>query len=283
MKSLLTVIVLTGTIFFAELIAGLLSGSLALLSDAMHMLSDSTGLIIALLAMLIGRREATSHATFGFRRVEVLAAAINAATVSIISVWIVIEALSRLGGTEEIDTFMMITVAIIGFIANGISALILVKRQNDSLNMRGAYLHVLSDMLGSVAVIIAGFIIYFTGWIAADTIASLVIAALVLPRSLKLLFTSVGVLLERAPGSVDTKAIEKALAELPEVHAVHDLHIWTTDGATLLATAHLVVDANRVGDCTILDRAQAKLEKWNITHSTIQLERPGHDAHEQVC
>lgn len=283
MKALLGVLALTATIFAAELIAGLLSGSLALLSDAMHMLSDSTGLIIALAAMLVGKAEATARSSFGFRRVEVLAAGINALTVSVISIWIVVEAFLRLGNDEEINTTMMIVVAVIGLLANGISAVILVRRQHESLNMRGAYLHVLSDLLGSVAVIIAGVVIHFTGWVAADTIASLAIAMLVLPRAIKLLATAVSVLLEQAPSSVNPRAVQRALLALPEVHTVHDLHIWTTDGSSLLATAHLVVDEERVGDCVVLDHAQAVLAGHGIYHSTIQLERPGHNNHEQIC
>lgn len=282
LRALVTVIVLTSVIFFAELIGGLISGSMALLADAMHMLSDSTGLIIALIAMLIGRRAASASATFGYRRVEVFAAMINATVVSAISVWIVVQAFLRLGGGAEIDTDLMLIVAVIGFAANAISALILMRHQHGSMNMRGAFLHVLSDMLASVAVIIAGLIIRFTGWLPADTIASLLIAAIILPRSLRLLRDAVEVLLERVPRGVDIAEIESALRQMGCVHDVHDLHVWSLDGNNLLATVHLVVDEKsmRGEGCAVLDEADAVLGNYGIGHSTIQLETPGHYAHE---
>ncbi|AGF72302.1 cation diffusion facilitator family transporter [Corynebacterium halotolerans] len=288
-KALVGVLALTGTIFFAELIAGVVSGSLALLSDAMHMLSDSTGLLIALVAMLLGRRAATHRATYGHRRVEVLAAMVNATAVTAISIWIVISAIGRLGGHHPIDTDLMLIVAVIGLCANAVSAFILVRRQHESLNLRGAYLHVLSDLIGSMAVIIAGLVIRFTGWLPADTIASLFIAALVLPRSLRLLWESVSVLMNRVPRGVNTREVEAALTDLRGVTGVHDLHIWSTDGTEPLATCHLVVadgeiiDGGSGGECPVLDSAQARLRDFGIHHSTIQLERTGHAHHEEVC
>ncbi|MCK7643051.1 cation diffusion facilitator family transporter [Corynebacterium sp. P6145] len=273
--------VLTTTIFLAEVIFGLLSGSLALLADAAHMLSDSAGLVIALVAILIGRRAATSSATFGFRRIEVIAAAVNALSVGAISIWIVVEAIKRLGGHGHIDTTMMLIVAVIGFVANGGSALLLVRRQHDSMNMRGAYLHVLSDMLGSVAVIIAGLIVRATGFILADTIASVVIAAIILPRSMRLLLDATRVLMERVPGNVDLDEIRGTLAEIPGVETVHDLHVWTMDGSELIATCHLVIDPDRVeSGCDVLDIANRSLEKVGVTHATIQIETAHHADHE---
>lgn len=283
LKALLVTLTMTATIFIAQVIGGLLSGSLALLSDAMHMLSDSTGLLIALVAILIGRRAATARATFGYRRVEVIAAVVNAATVIAVSVWIVVSALGRFGGDHEIDTGLMLIVAIIGLIANAISAAILMRHQHDSLNMRGAYLHVLSDLAGSVAVIIAGGVIYFTGWTAADAIASLLIAALVLPRALRLLTDSVAVLLNHAPATIDTGEVTRQLEALPGVASVHDLHIWSTDGNEPLATCHLVLAAQHQAGCDILDAAQAKLREFGIEHSTIQLEEGSHVGHEKIC
>lgn len=283
LKALLGALIITAVVFCAELIAGLLSGSLALLSDAMHMLSDSTGLVIALFAMLIGRRQATERSTFGFRRVEVIAALLNAIVVTLVVVWILFQALRRLGSTQEINTTLMISVAVIGLVANAISALILLGQRNASLNMRGAFLHVLTDMLGSVAVIIAGVIIALTGWNIADTIASLVIVALVLPRSLRLLVDSLSVLLNRVPQGIDPAAVETALLGIPEVEAVHDLHIWSTEGINNLATCHLVLAEGRSPNCAVLDEAQSRLRALGIDHSTIQLEHRGHADHEVVC
>ncbi len=276
---------ITGTIFTAELVGGLVSGSLALLSDAMHMLSDAAGLLIALLAAWVGRRAASASATFGHRRIEVLAALVNAVAVTGVVIWILVQALGRLGGHHDIDTGMMLSIAVVGLLANAASAWVLSRHGGDDLNVRGALLHVLADLLGSVAVIIAGLVIRYTGWTPADTIASLAIVAFVLPRSLSLLWHAVEVLLERAPRGVDTREVEQVLADVPGVVGVHDLHVWSTDGVTPLATAHLVVDESCVGpgDCGILGAAQEALRELHIEHSTIQLEHPGHMQHEEVC
>ena len=276
---------ITGTIFTAELVGGLVSGSLALLSDAMHMLSDAAGLLIALLAALVGKRAASASATFGYRRVEVLAALFNAVAVTGVVVWILVQAIGRLGGHHDIDTTMMLGVAAVGLVANVASAWVLSRHGGDDLNVRGALLHVLADLLGSVAVIIAGLVIRWTGWAPADTIASLAIVAFVLPRSLGLLWQTLGVLMERAPRGVDTREVKRVLAGLPGVTDVHDLHVWSTDGVTPLATAHLVVDEACVpaGECGVLGAAQAALRELHIDHSTIQLEHPGHVEHEAVC
>ena len=245
LSALVGVLTLTSVVFLAELIAGIVSGSLALLADAAHMLSDSAGLVVALAAMLVGRRAASSRATFGYRRTEVLAAALNAGAVSAISVWIVVEAVQRIGRAEPIDTGVMLLVAVIGLIVNAASALVLMRRQHDNLNMRGAYLHVLADMFGSVAVIIAGIVIRFTGFQAADTIASVIIAALILPRS---------------------------------------VHVWSVDGTDLLASAHIVVSETpaELAECSLLDAATAALTDHGIKHSTIQVESSAHAEHEEI-
>ncbi|ANE03830.1 cobalt-zinc-cadmium resistance protein [Corynebacterium crudilactis] len=285
LKALLAVIVFTSVIFFAELIAGLISGSLALLADAMHMLSDSTGLIIAAIAMLIGRRPRSTRATYGYKRTEVLAAMLNATVVSALSVWIVIEAIMRLGKDVEIQTDLMLIVAVIGFVTNGISALVLMRHQDGNINMRGAFLHVLSDMLGSVAVIIAGLVIRYTGWMPADTIASIAIAAIIIPRAVSLLKEALNILLERVPAHAEPAKVDEALRTIPGVSDVHDLHIWSIDGKEILATVHLVVESSstQLYSCGVLDRAEAELSKLGIFHSTIQLESVDHSDHESVC
>ncbi|APT84611.1 cation diffusion facilitator family transporter [Corynebacterium aquilae] len=283
--ALLAVIALTTVIFLAEIIAGVLSGSLALLADSAHMLSDSAGLVMALVAILIGRKTATSTATFGYRRVEVLAAAINAVTVGLISVWIVVEAIMRLGHPETIDTGLMLVVAIIGLVANVGSALILARRQHDSLNMKGAYLHVLSDMLGSVAVIVAGLVIRYTGFVFADTIASLAIATLILPRTWALLRDAGRVLLEHVPQGVDAEDIQRAIEAVVGVHRVHDLHVWSVDGSQVLVTCHVVTtDTGCVaGHCALLDSIHQALREVGVSHSTIQIEGAAHQQHEDIC
>lgn len=283
LKALLGALIITAVVFFAELIAGVVSGSLALLSDAMHMLSDATGLILALLATLIGRRKATDRSTFGHRRVEVVAALFNAVVVTLVVVWILIQALGRLGPGAEIDTTLMISVAVIGLLANAASALILMGQRHASLNMRGAFLHVITDMLGSVAVIVAGVVIALTGWTAADTLASVAIVALVLPRSLRLLVDSLSVLLNRVPDGIDLQEVERELLDIPHVEGIHDLHVWSTEGVNNLATCHLVIDEDHDSRCGVLDEAQARLRAFGIEHSTIQLEHQDHASHEFVC
>ncbi|WP_311198226.1 cation diffusion facilitator family transporter [Corynebacterium sanguinis] len=202
---------MTFTIFLAQVAGGVISGSLVLLSDPMHMLADFTGLMIALIAILIGR----STATYNHRRVEVFTALINATIVSAISVMIVVRALGRIGEQVPLDTGVMLIVAMVGLAANAISALILGRRQHESLNMRGVYLRVLSDLLGSVAVIIAVLIIRFTSRLPADIIASLFIAAMVLPRPLRLMVDSLAVLMNHTPKNIDARDVEATLLGLP--------------------------------------------------------------------
>src|SRR5699024_8248870 len=173
LKALTIASVVTGVIFFAELVGGLISGSLALLSDAMHMLSDAAGLIIALIAALVGSKEASSRATYGYRRVEVLAALFNAIAVTLVVIFIVVQAIRRLGSDYVIVTGMMLVAAFIGLVATGISGWVLSSQQEHSLNVKGAFIHVLADLLGSVPVTLAGLILRFTAFTFADTIASL--------------------------------------------------------------------------------------------------------------
>lgn len=271
---------ITAIVFLAELAGGWLSGSMALLADAMHMLSDATGLIIALIAVLIGRRKVSAYATFGYRRVEVLAAALNAVTVVVISIGIVVGAVRRLGSGEEVHTATMITVAFVGLVANILSAAVLYSQRKHSINVEGAFLHVMVDLLGSVAVIVAGLVIAFTGFQAADVIASLLIAGMVLPRAWELLKTSISVLLERVPAHIDPAEVEAALLSIAHVEGIHDLHLWSMSGNNVLCTVHLIT---RGDQGVLLDRAQARLREFGIDHATIQLEGPEHSAHEVFC
>lgn len=283
LPALLAAIGMTSVIFFAEFIAGILSGSLSLLADSAHMLSDAAGLIISLIALLIGKRKTDMRATYGYRRAEVMAAAFNALFVGVVSLWIVWEAISRLKGHEYIHTDMMISVAIIGLIANAVSAFLLMRKQEESLNIKAAYLHVLSDLLGSVAVIIAGVIIAFTGFYFVDTLASLIIAALILPRSYKLLAQSLRVLMEWAPKNISHEKVTQTLMDIDGVETVHDLHIWSVNGKNALATAHVVVDDPQK-NCTILCEANHRLKDLGIDHSTIQIESKEHQSMEEaIC
>ncbi|WJZ02443.1 cation diffusion facilitator family transporter [Corynebacterium freiburgense] len=282
LKALVGVISLTATVFFAELIAGFLSGSLALLADAAHMFSDSAGLIIALLALLIGRKGASKRATYGYRRAEVLAAAFNAATVGLIAIWIGVEAVLRIGHQHEVETGMMLIVAVIGLLVNGISAFVLMRQSHKNMNLRGAYLHVLTDMLGSIAVIIAGLVIRFTGFVIADTVASLLIALFIVPQAWKLFKNAINVLLEAAPAGVHIERIEHAIAEIPGVVGIHDLHIWSVTGEDVLVTCHVVTDVQFTDQCALLDQVTDTLAAQGVGHSTIQLESAKHYDHEVI-
>ena len=202
-KRLLIVLAITGTVFVAEVIGGLLSGSLALLADAGHMLTDSTGLLLAVLGASLATRAATARRTFGLQRAEVLAALANALLLVAISVWVLIQAVDRLRAPTEIETGLMLGVAIAGAVANVIGLLVLRRGQAESLNVRGAYLEVLGDLVGSVAVIVAAILITLTGWTRFDAIASLAIFVLILPRAWSLLREVVDVLLEATPRGVD--------------------------------------------------------------------------------
>ena len=282
LRAMVLVLGFSGIIFLAELIGGLVSGSLALVADAMHMLSDSLGLLVAIAAVIIGRRGATSSATYGFRRVEVLAALVNALSVALISLWIVWEAISRLGSGETINVPVMLGVGTIGLIANVFGALVLHGHAHDNMNVRGAYLHVLADLLGSIVVIVAAIAMWLWGITWVDMVASMVIATLIVPRSLKLANSAVRVLLEQAPRDVDADRVVVDLLSLPEVESVHDMHLWSLDGKELLGTCHLVVSVP-LGECGLLDRVQGIFAAHGVGHSTVQLESAEHGDHEHRC
>ena len=282
LRALAAALAITGTVFVAEVVGGLLSGSMALLADAMHMLSDAAGLIISLIAIIVGQKAASATATYGNRRVEVLAALINAVAVLSISVWIVVEAVRRLRDPQPVETWPMMVVALIGLVANAASAWVLARHREGSINVQGAYLHVLVDMFGSVAVLAAGAVIVLTGFTGADVVASLVIAALVLPRAWQLMVRSARVMLEHVPAGFDADEVERALRQVDGAMDTHDLHLWSLDGVSVLATVH-VVAAPGVDRDQLLDRVQVTLAQLGVEHATVQIELPEHIGHEKVC
>jgi cobalt-zinc-cadmium efflux system protein len=214
-KSLILVLAITSTVFVAEVIGGLLSGSLALLADAGHMLTDATGLVLALIGASLATTAATTRRTFGLQRAEVLAALANALLLVAISVWVLILAVGRLRNPTEIETGLMLVVAIVGALANTAGLLILQRGQSESLNVRGAYLEVLGDLVGSVAVIVAAVLIMLTGWTRFDAIASLAIFVLIVPRAWALLREVVDVLLEATPRGVDLAEVRQHMENFP--------------------------------------------------------------------
>jgi cobalt-zinc-cadmium efflux system protein len=283
-KRLVAVLAITLAVVLVQIVGAAVSGSLALLADAGHMLSDAAGVSIALLAAWIAARPASDLRTYGLQRAEVLAALANALVLIVISVVIFTEAIRRLGSAPEVHTDVMLFAAVLGAVANLVSLLILRGAQKESLNVRGAYLEVLGDLLGSFAVIVAAVIIIVTGFQAADTIASIVIAVMILPRAWHLLRDVVDVLLEATPKGVDVQMIRQHILAVDGVESVHDIHIWTITSGVPVFSAHVVVaDAalGARGADRILDKLVSCLgSHFDTEHCTFQLEPATHAEHE---
>lgn len=281
---LIAVLGVTLAVVLIQIVGGIVSGSLALLADAGHMLSDAAGVFIALLAAWIASRPASDLRTYGYQRAEVLAALANALVLIVISVVIFIEAIRRWGAEPEVQTDVMLYAAIVGAAANLISLLILRSAQKESLNVRGAYLEVLGDLLGSFAVIAAALTIMFTGLQAADTIASIIIAIMILPRAWHLLRDVVDVLLEASPKGVEVQMIREHILSVSGVVAVHDIHIWTITSGVPVFSAHVVVEDELLsarGADQVLDKLTTCLgSHFDTDHCTFQLEPASHAEHE---
>jgi cobalt-zinc-cadmium efflux system protein len=277
---------ITCVVLLAEVIGGLLSGSLALLADAGHMLTDATGLVLALVGANLATRAASARRTYGMQRAEVLAALSNALLLVGVAVWVAIQAVERLRHPAEVDTRLMLGVAVVGALANATGLLVLHRGQAESLNVRGAYLEVLADLFGSFAVIVAAALIWATGWTRFDALASLLIFGLILPRAWTLLREVVDVLLEATPRGVDLDEIRQHIKEVPGVVDLHDLHVWAITSGVPVISAHVVVDnacisQGRSGE--VLDRLGDCLGgHFDVEHCTFQLEPVGHQDHEPV-
>ena len=277
---LILVLVITLSVVAVQLIGAFVSGSLALLADSGHMLTDATGVAIALIASLIAGLPATSKRTFGYLRVEVLAALVNGVVLGVIAIVIFVEAIRRFGQQVEIATTPMIVAAVIGGLANLASLLILRSGQKESLNVRGAYLEVLGDLLGSAAVVIAGVVILVTGWDWVDQIASMLIAIIIVPRAYTLLREVVDVLLEASPKGFDVDAARAHMLAVPGVVEVHDVHAWTITSGVPAFSAHVTVSDEAWSGReyhAILDELKACLrEHFELDHTTLQIEPEGH-------
>jgi cobalt-zinc-cadmium efflux system protein len=274
-------------VLVAEVLGAWLSGSLALLADAGHMGSDAIGLLVALIASVWAARPATDRHTFGFRRVEVLGALFNGVLLAVVAVVVAIEAVRRLT-TPDVEGPLgipMLVVASLGLVANVTALLVLRGGDRASLGMRGATLEVLGDVLGSIAAVVAALVLLLTGFAAADAIASLLIAALIVPRAAVLLRDVVRVLTESAPRETDVRVIREHLLETPGVVAVHDVHVWAITSGAPVFTAHVECDPEvfargeagemleRLGECLH--------EHFDVEHSTFQLEPAGHSGREE--
>jgi cobalt-zinc-cadmium efflux system protein len=266
-----------------QVIGGIVSGSVALLADAAHVAGDAAGVGLALFASVMASRPPTARRTFGWQRAEVLAAAVNAALLLAVTGWVLLEAVSRLREPSDVAAAPMLVVAALGAAANAVSLLVLARADRSSLNIRGAYLEVLADLLGSVAVVLAAVVIAVTGFDRADSIVAVGIAVAVVPRALHLLRESVDVLLEATPKGVDLNHVCEHLLSEPGVRDVHDLHAWTITSGLPVLSVHVVVDdlVLAQGNGAVLDRlGQCLLGHFDVEHSTLQLEPVGHRDHE---
>ncbi len=284
-RRLVVAFALAVLVLVAEVVGGLLSGSVALLADAAHVATDAAGVGLALFAARMAARPATLERTFGWQRLEVLAAAANAALLLAVTGWVLVEAVRRLDEPADVQTGLMIVVALGGTAANALSLWVLSGADTSSLNVRGAYLEVLADLLGSGAVVVAALVIRYTGFDRADAVVAILIALAVLPRTAKLLREAVDVLLEATPRGVDLAQVREHLLEVDGVLDVHDLHAWTITSGLPVLSAHVVVEDPTVtgGNGPVLDALGVCLRgHFDVDHSTFQLEPAGHRQHEEL-
>jgi len=283
---LLITIGIVSIVLVVEVTGGILSGSLALVADAGHMLSDLTGLLVALVALTMAARPATDTQTFGHRRAEVFGALANGLILLVVVTFVAVEAATRLvePAVAQVHAPLMLLVAILGAVANTVALLVLRGGAKDSINMRGAYLEVVGDLVGSVAVIVAAIAIVFTGFERADAIASLAIAALILPRAISLLRDVIRVLSQGTPRGTDVALIREHVISKSGVVSVHDVHVWSITPGSNVFSAHVVVEQtvfseNRTDE--LLDSLSACLsDHFDVAHSTFQLEPEEHADHE---
>jgi cobalt-zinc-cadmium efflux system protein len=275
---LTAVLAITLTVLVVEVVGGLLSGSFALIADAGHMLTDAAGVALALVATSLARRPATARRTFGWQRAEILAALVNALVLTVVAVGAVVGGVRRIAEPGEVEAGLMLGVAVVGLVANAIGLLLLRPGQQESLNVRGAYLEVLGDLLGSVAVIAAAVVVLTTGFTAADGIASVLIGILIAPRAWSLLRDVGAVLLEATPAGVDLDDVRRHICGVPGVLGVHDLHVWTITSGVPVLSAHVEVpqDVLARGESgrVLGDLRRCLSGHFDVDHCTFQLEPP---------
>ncbi|MBD1540318.1 cobalt-zinc-cadmium efflux system protein [Pseudarthrobacter oxydans] len=285
---LLVVFAITFTVMAAEIIGAFLTGSLALLADAGHMFTDSTGLLIALIAASLALKPPTLKRTWGYKRAEIIAAAFQAALLLVVGTFVIVEGIRRFFEPPEIAGPAMLWFGVIGLAGNAIGLIVLASGRNHNFNMKAAFLEVLNDALGSVAVIVAAIIIAVTGWVQADAIVSLLIGVLIIPRTLKLLRDTVNVLMENAPAGLDLGDVREHILALPHVIDVHDLHASLVGSGTPVLSAHVTVEDGCMTDghaATILadlQRCVAEHFDVSVEHSTFQIEPAAHRDQESM-
>jgi cobalt-zinc-cadmium efflux system protein len=271
-RALTIALVLVATILVAEVVAGLAANSLALLADAGHMLTDVAALGFALVAAGMAARPAAGRWTFGYSRLEILAAQANGITLGLLAVWIVWSAIHRLIDPQDVRGGIVLVVALAGALASLVAAYVLARASKESLNVRGAFLHVATDVAAFAAAALAGGLILATGWNRLDPVASLFVAALMLWSSAQLLRESTKIFLERAPDDVDPEAIGQALVHESDVVEVHDLHVWTVTSGFPALSAHVLVQPD--ADCHAARRRleQILANRFGVTHTTLQVD-----------
>jgi cobalt-zinc-cadmium efflux system protein len=274
-RALTIVLAMTAGFTACEVVGGLLTGSLALLADAGHMISDNLSLGLALFAVWLAGRPETPEKSFGYKRAEILAALANGVTLVAISIWIFIEAYSRLREPPEILGGPMLAIATLGLLVNVVGAIVLARSGGENLNTQGALRHVAADALGSVGVILAALVIILTGWRYADPLVSAVIGVLILASSWSLLRDSTNILLEASPRDINAEAVGRKMARARGVAEVHDLHIWTITSGFPALSAHVLVGQNE--DCHARRRELEELlaREYGISHTTLQVDHVG--------
>jgi len=271
-RRLTLALAITAVVMLVELVGGWLAGSLALLADAAHMLADVAALGLALVAAWIAQRPATPERSFGFMRLEILAALINGAVLFAIAIGIGIEAWQRLRVPQHVNGPLLLGVAAAGFVANLAAVIVLHRGHEHSLNQKGAYLHVLGDLLGSVGALAAGVFVLAFGWMLADPLISVLIGTLVLVSAWRLVKESSDVLLEATPRHIALADVHDRIASVPGVESVHDLHLWTVTSGVVAMSGHLVVK-NPTDNQPILEAVQVRMRALGIQHVTVQVEK----------
>jgi cobalt-zinc-cadmium efflux system protein len=273
-KGLLFALSITLFMMIAEIVGGVLSNSLALLSDAGHMFTDTLALALSFFAMKFAEMPATEKKTFGFYRLEILAALLNGITLVLISLYIMYEAYQRILNPQPVAGTLMLIVAVIGLIVNIVGALFLVKHHETNLNIRGAFLHIIGDAISSVGVIIGGIVILYTGWYLIDPILSILIALGIIAGAIGLVSESVSILLESAPSHINIAAVAGEIAKIDGVREAYHVHVWTITSGVYALSAHVIIDDRPVsGSRVLLDAITQRLtDRFKIMHSTIQLE-----------
>jgi cobalt-zinc-cadmium efflux system protein len=271
MRSLRLALLLTGTLLVAEVVGGFVSNSIALLADAGHMLTDVAALALSLFVAWFTRQPTTPQKSYGYLRWEILAAFLNGAALILISVAIIVESVMRLRNPQPIEGTLMLGIALAGLVVNIAAAAILHSGSQSNMNVRGAYLHVLGDLLGSVGVVSAAAIIQLTGWLSADPLASLLTTLLILRGAWKLVRESVDILLESAPSHIDLGAVRTQLEAIPGVESVHDLHVWSVTPRMIAMSAHAIV-RDPSAQQHVLEHVHDAMALFGIGHVTVQLE-----------